>query len=219
MYSEKELAGLIRDSAVHRSVYTDPQIFELEMQRIWGNAWIYVAHESQIPQKGSFFTTTLARQPVLLVRQDVDNFNLFFNRCAHKGSKVIETESGRAPVIRCGYHGWTYETDGSCKHVTGGDAAYNAAGYDKSNPCMNLQKVPSVRSYRGFIFASMSPDALTGMEANLRFPGPETMETKIFGRLTAWQNWIFQRPNATGQSGALKLYGSGQRPKCVPERT
>ena len=67
--------------------------------------------------------------------------------------------------------------------------------------------------------ASMSPDALTGMEANLRFPGPETMETKIFGRLTAWQNWIFQRPNATGQSGALKLYGSGQRPKFDPERT
>jgi benzoate/toluate 1,2-dioxygenase alpha subunit len=159
MYSEKELAELIRDSAVHRSVYTDPQIFELEMQRIWGNAWIYVAHESQIPQKGSFFTTTLARQPVLLVRQDEENFNLFFNRCAHKGSKVIETESGRAPVLRCGYHGWTYETDGRCKHVTGGDAAYNAAGYDKSNPCMNLQKVPSVRSYRGFIFASMSPDA------------------------------------------------------------
>ena len=57
--------------------------------------------------------------------------------------------------------------------------------------------------------ASFSPDALTGMEANLRFAGPETMETKIFGRLTAWQNWIFQRPNAVGEQGALKLYGSG----------
>ncbi len=59
--------------------------------------------------------------------------------------------------------------------------------------------------------ASFSPDALTGLEANLRFAGPETMETKIFGRLTAWQNWIFQRPNAVGKSGALSLYGSGQR--------
>ncbi len=59
--------------------------------------------------------------------------------------------------------------------------------------------------------ASLSPDALTGMEANLRFPGPETMETKIFGRLTAWQNWIFQRPNAAGEDGALRRYGSGQR--------
>jgi len=58
-----------------------------------------------------------------------------------------------------------------------------------------------------------SPDALTGMEANLRFPGPETMETRIFGRLTAWQNWIFQRPNAVGETGALKRYGSGQKPE------
>jgi len=59
---------------------------------------------------------------------------------------------------------------------------------------------------------SFSPDALTGLEANLRFAGPETMESKIFARLTAWQNWIFQRPNAVGEVGALKRYGSGQKP-------
>jgi benzoyl-CoA-dihydrodiol lyase len=66
--------------------------------------------------------------------------------------------------------------------------------------------------------ASFSPDALTGLEANLRFAGPETMETRIFGRLTAWQNWIFQRPNAVGDGGALKRYGSGRRPDFDPER-
>jgi benzoyl-CoA-dihydrodiol lyase len=59
--------------------------------------------------------------------------------------------------------------------------------------------------------ASMSPDALTGLEANLRFNGPETMETRIFGRLSAWQNWIFIRPNAVGELGALKVYGSGNK--------
>jgi benzoyl-CoA-dihydrodiol lyase len=59
--------------------------------------------------------------------------------------------------------------------------------------------------------ASYSPDAMTGMEANLRFVGPETMETRIFGRLTAWQNWIFTRPNAVGADGALQRYGSGKR--------
>ena len=68
--------------------------------------------------------------------------------------------------------------------------------------------------------AALSPDALTGMEANLRFAGPETMETKIFGRLTAWQNWIFQRPNAVGERGALTLYGqAGQRPYFDMRRT
>jgi benzoyl-CoA-dihydrodiol lyase len=66
--------------------------------------------------------------------------------------------------------------------------------------------------------ASYSPDALTGLEANLRFAGPETMETRIFGRLTAWQNWIFQRPNAVGDSGSLKRYGSGVRPDFNPDR-
>ena len=66
--------------------------------------------------------------------------------------------------------------------------------------------------------ASYSPDALTGMEASLRFAGQETMETKIFGRLTAWQNWIFQRPNAVAEDGALQLYGTGTRPKYNPER-
>ena len=60
--------------------------------------------------------------------------------------------------------------------------------------------------------ASFSPDALTGMEASLRFGGPETMESKIFGRLSAWQNWIFQRPNASGEQGALQLYGTGAKP-------
>jgi benzoyl-CoA-dihydrodiol lyase len=67
--------------------------------------------------------------------------------------------------------------------------------------------------------AALSPDALTGMEANLRFAGPETMETKIFGRLTAWQNWIFQRPNAVGDKGALTAYGSQSRPEFDFHRT
>jgi benzoyl-CoA-dihydrodiol lyase len=66
----------------------------------------------------------------------------------------------------------------------------------------------------------MSPDALTGMEASLRFVGPETLETKIFGRLSAWQNWIFTRPNATGPKGALSVYGkAGQRPEFDWRRT
>jgi benzoyl-CoA-dihydrodiol lyase len=67
--------------------------------------------------------------------------------------------------------------------------------------------------------ASLSPDALTGMEASLRFAGPETMETKIFGRLTAWQNWIFQRPNAVGEHGALTNYGKPTQPKFDFKRT
>ncbi|HZJ72524.1 MAG TPA: benzoyl-CoA-dihydrodiol lyase, partial [Planctomycetota bacterium] len=67
--------------------------------------------------------------------------------------------------------------------------------------------------------AGFSPDGLIGLEANLRFAGPETMETKIFGRLSAWQNWIFQRPNAVGEHGALKCYGTPNRPDFDWTRT
>jgi benzoyl-CoA-dihydrodiol lyase len=67
--------------------------------------------------------------------------------------------------------------------------------------------------------SAFSPDALTGMEANLRLAGPETMETKIFGRLTAWQNWVFYRPNASGPDGTLRSYGSGRRPSLDHRRT
>ena len=66
--------------------------------------------------------------------------------------------------------------------------------------------------------ASLSPDALTGMEASLRFPGAETVETKVFGRLSAWQNWVFIRPNSTGEHGALKLFGTGSKAKFNWER-
>jgi benzoyl-CoA-dihydrodiol lyase len=66
---------------------------------------------------------------------------------------------------------------------------------------------------------SLSPDALTGMEASLRFAGPEAVDTKIFGRLTAWQNWIFQRPNAVGERGALTSYGKATKPKFDYRRT
>ncbi len=67
--------------------------------------------------------------------------------------------------------------------------------------------------------ASLSPDAMTGLEASLRYGGPETMETKIFGRLSSWQNWIFQRPNAVGPRGALSLYGRPERPEFDFHRT
>jgi benzoyl-CoA-dihydrodiol lyase len=66
--------------------------------------------------------------------------------------------------------------------------------------------------------SSLSPDALTGLEASLRFPGDETLETKVFGRLSAWQNWVFIRPNSTGEHGALKLFGTGSKARFSWER-
>ena len=75
---------------------------------------------------------------------------------------------------------------------------------------LNIGHLEFLPAAKRFVVA-MNPDALTGMEANLRFNGPENMFTRIFGRLTAWQNWIFQRPNAVGEKGALKVYGKGEK--------
>lgn len=158
-YTNEDLAALVRNDSVHRDVYTDPEVFDLEMERIFGQAWVYVGHESQIPERGDYLTTDIARQPVLLVRHDENTFNLFFNRCAHKGAKVCEELKGRATVLRCGYHGWTFETSGACRHVTGGDDAYKASGIDRHSDELALKKVPSVASYRGFIFASLAQNA------------------------------------------------------------
>ncbi|MCX7685703.1 MAG: 2,3-epoxybenzoyl-CoA dihydrolase [Acetobacteraceae bacterium] len=91
------------------------------------------------------------------------------------------------------------------------EAGLVTAAYDEADWDEELRLVLEER-------ASFSPDALTGMEANLRFVGPETMESRIFGRLSAWQNWIFQRPNAVGEKGALKLYGTGVQPEFDRER-
>ena len=158
MFTNQQLADLVRDECVHRSLYTDPGIFALEMERIWGVAWIYVGHDSQVPGKGDFFTTEVAGQPVIMIRHSDGLVKVLFNRCAHKGSKVLEKASGNARMLRCGYHGWTYTTDGTCRTVTGGEKAYEGTDHRRPNPCMNLQPLPRVASYRGFIFASLAPE-------------------------------------------------------------
>ena len=92
-------------------------------------------------------------------------------------------------------------------------------GCEKSADAVeSWKKTRSWLCLKGVVRTSFSTDALTGMEANLRFAGPETIESKIFARLSAWQNWIFQRPNAVGEQGALKRYGSGLRPVFDRER-
>ena len=188
-YTDKQLTDLVQEDCVHRSLYTDPEIFELEMKRIWGRAWIYVGHESQIPSPGDYFTAVVARQPVIMIRHTDNSVKVMFNRCAHKGSKVLEHGSGNAKIIRCGYHGWTYKTDGTCGKVTGGEEAYEGTNFGRQNPYMNLQHLPRSASYRGFVFASLSPEG-AGLETWL---GP----TK-----TSFDNMVDRSPD-----GALEVTG------------
>jgi len=112
------IAQLIEADRVHRDVYTDPEIFRLEMERLWSRTWIYVGHTSQVPQAGDFITLDIAAQPVIMVRHTDGSVRLLMNRCAHKGTKVVGDLAGNTgKTFRCPYHAWTYRTDGSLINI------------------------------------------------------------------------------------------------------
>ena len=96
-----EIAKLIEPGRVHRRVYTDPDIFELEMERIFGRAWLFVGHASQVPRSGDYVTTELGRQPVVMTRHRDGSVHVLLNRCTHRGAKVVNERRGHAPRLVC----------------------------------------------------------------------------------------------------------------------
>jgi phenylpropionate dioxygenase-like ring-hydroxylating dioxygenase large terminal subunit len=148
------LGERIRPGRVHRSLYTDPEIFALEMERIFGRAWIYVGHESQVPKPGDFAQTRIALRPLLMVRHEDGTIRVLHNQCAHRGAMVVAAEAGNAGEFRCCYHGWTYRTDGRLK------SAPLLNGYpgdfDASDPRLAMLPVARMAIYRGFVFASLA---------------------------------------------------------------
>jgi phenylpropionate dioxygenase-like ring-hydroxylating dioxygenase large terminal subunit len=92
-YTNQQIADLVRDDCVHKSVYTDPDLFQLEMERIYGHAWIYVGHESQVPKVGDFYATRIGDQDVIMTRDADQTVNVMYNRCPHKGAQLVPAES------------------------------------------------------------------------------------------------------------------------------
>lgn len=163
-----QIDALVKPDRVHRRVYADPAIFELEMARIWGRAWIYVGHDSQVKAPGDFFSTRIGRQPVVMVRHADGGVRVLYNRCGHRGAMVVAEESGSVEAFRCCYHGWTFGTDGRLLSVPlrkgyGPD-------FDMSDPALGMMPVPRVAAYRGFVFASLAADGPSLEE----FLGPMT---------------------------------------------
>ena len=155
--STSGIAALIQPGRVHRRVYTDPEIFELEMERIYGRAWLFVGHASQVPKPGDYITTDLARQPVIMIRHSDGSIKVLFNRCAHRGAKLAPLRTGHAPRLTCCYHGWTFDSDGTLLHVPVPEGC--SAGFDKRD--FSLGPVPRIGIYRGFVFASLAGTGIT----------------------------------------------------------
>lgn len=156
--SEADYAGLVQEDddrfRIHSDLYVRPEIFSSEMQRIFERSWVFVAHESMVPNPGDYCTSVIGRQPVIVSRDDDGAVHVLFNRCAHRGSVVCREERGHAATFRCPYHGWMYRNDGSLL------GAAQRSGYPKDFDTwgLRLAAVPQVQTYRGLIFANVDPD-------------------------------------------------------------
>jgi phenylpropionate dioxygenase-like ring-hydroxylating dioxygenase large terminal subunit len=144
----QELSGLIEEGRVHRRVYTDPAVFALEEERIFRRVWLYVAHESEVPNPGDYVLARVGPQEAILVRREDGGLSLLHNRCAHRGARIVTAESGNTRQLRCPYHAWSYRLDGSLIGVP------LPEGYSSPQSLPGLAAVPRVESYRGFVFAS-----------------------------------------------------------------
>src|SRR5919201_6777407 len=147
--------NLVHEDRVHRTIYTDRAIFELEMTRICGAVWVYLAHESEIAEKDAYVTRKLGLRPVIVLRDMNGVLRALFNRCTHRGARVCRQDRGSARTFQCPYHGWTYFNTGKLRGVPWPD------GYacDFKEATYNLAQVPRVESYRGFIFGTLNTDA------------------------------------------------------------
>ena len=152
----RTIRALVRPDCVHRDVYVDAELFDLEMEQLWRNTWIYVGHDSQVPSTGDFYTAQLGREPVIMVRAADHHVRVLPNRCAHKGTRLVSAVHGqcRGGLLRCPYHGWTYRLDGSLRAVPlkGG---YDGTDFANSPAARGLPEIESV-NYRGFVFAKLA---------------------------------------------------------------
>jgi len=155
------IRALVRPDAVHRDVYTDPDLFRLEMERVFARAWIYVGHASQVPEPGDYLTAEIGTEPVLMIRQPDGSVRVLRNRCAHKGARIVSERTGSAGrFLRCPYHNWSYRTDGTIAAIPL-RAGYDGTGFAACEAASGLRAV-ACETYRGFVFARLSdagPDA------------------------------------------------------------
>jgi phenylpropionate dioxygenase-like ring-hydroxylating dioxygenase large terminal subunit len=186
--------ALVHEDRVHRSIYTDAAIFEREMTHIFGAVWVYLAHESQIPNTDDFVTARLGLRPLIVTRDMQGRIRALYNRCAHRGARICRQDRGNARTFQCAYHGWTYFNTGKLRGVPWPE------GYacDFKQPQFNLAQVPRVESYRGFIFGTLNTDA-------------PPLETYLGGIKKPIDEWLDRHPGGkvvVREASRLKFKGN-----------
>lgn len=151
-----DYAALVREDRVHRTLYTDPAVFAEEMVKVFGGrSWVYLAHESQLPEPNSFLSVRMGMRPVIVTRDRKGALHAVFNRCSHRAATLCRQESGIAKSFQCPYHGWTFRNTGELV----GTPWPQGYGEDFDRSEHGLYKVARVESYRGFVFGTLNESA------------------------------------------------------------
>jgi phenylpropionate dioxygenase-like ring-hydroxylating dioxygenase large terminal subunit len=154
-----DIHALVQPTRVHGSVYTSPAVFALEMRRIFREGWVFVAHESEVPEPGDYVTKRIANEPVVVARGKDGVVRVMLNRCTHRGNRLCNADKGNSSSFRCPYHGWTFSNDGSLSGVP------MREGYGERFPevraSLGLARAARQETYGGFVFASLAPEGIT----------------------------------------------------------
>ena len=151
----------LKQGLLDRRIFNDQEIYQQEMETIFSKCWLFLCHESSIPNPGDFFSTYMGEDPVLVTRGQDGKINAFLNVCRHRGNRVCRADSGNAAAFVCAYHGWTYGTDGKLIAVPSLKEAY----YDELDTSKwGLVSVAKLENYKGLIFATFDPNAPPLME-------------------------------------------------------
>ncbi|MBI2749577.1 MAG: Rieske 2Fe-2S domain-containing protein [Burkholderiales bacterium] len=147
--------NLVQQDRVHRRVYTDEGIFAREMDNIFAATWVYLAHESEIPEPNDFKQAWIGMRELVVTRDEGGTIRVFSNRCSHRGASVCREHRGNATDFTCPYHGWRFDNRGQLFGIPG----KNAYGPAFKQRDMHLARPAQVASYKGFVFATLNPDA------------------------------------------------------------
>ena len=150
----------VRRGMIPAKIYSDPEIFALERRRVFGHAWLFMAHESEIRDPGDYVVRRIVDDSFIVCRDETGEVRVLFNMCLHRGMQVCRAEIGNASHFRCPYHGWSYRNDGRIVGLPFHQEAYGGeAGFTRKGA--RLLPAPNLDTYNGLIFISMDPNAPT----------------------------------------------------------
>jgi phenylpropionate dioxygenase-like ring-hydroxylating dioxygenase large terminal subunit len=154
-----DINDLVQPDRVHRSVYTDPSLFDLEMEHLFEKTWVYCGHESQVKAVGDYQQVLIGRQPMVMVRDRDGSIRVLYNRCPHRGVQVCGSLSGNTGTgFVCPYHAWSFHLDGRVRAIPL-MKGYDGTRLTVDDPQTSMVPAARVDSYRGFVFASSRPPA------------------------------------------------------------